>query len=108
MANESVIEVDEIGGYAKIIKPPKKNGGGTVAPEAPTLPIHVPTSRSSTLGRERKIPIDMNPTAFRSSTLPRKPELPTTTNVSRFLCKKRPVSFDCCDCYNLCSVGFVF
>lgn len=94
MANESVLEVDEIGGYAKIIKPPKKNGGGTVAPEAPTPPIHLPSSRSSTLGRERKIPIDLNPTSYRSSTLPRKPELPTTTNVSRFLNKKKTVSFD--------------
>jgi hypothetical protein len=100
MGNEyTVIEVDEIGGYAKIIKPAKKNPSA-VAPEPPKQlnPIPPPTShnqRSSTLGREvRKssIPRDI-PITYKSSTLPRKPEFPTTTNVKRLLAaNKRPVS----------------
>jgi hypothetical protein len=82
LPNESVLEVDEIGGYAKIIKTAKKS---------PLDPI---SQRSTTLGRESKRPVMPNHT---SSTLPRKPELPITPNVKQLLATKASpsVSFVC-------------
>ncbi|KAI6228980.1 BMA-LIM-9, isoform c [Aphelenchoides fujianensis] len=92
MANQSVLEIDEVGGYARIVKPARKAAApdlneNTWKRSEQSRPADF---RCNTLGRERPIASS----AHRSSTMPRKPAAPPTLEPPPALPKKKQTDAD--------------